>query len=474
MNELILNHRPDICQPLALASTCRLLRAYTEPLLYRVADLCYGDLRAYTEHLRLLLHYPHLARHVRLLAFSNLEDGKFEKDHCEFLTPGPNRLPQAFAHLVAQDAPLSTEEIFRQLGPEPFGIRGFHPAMFHAMFLFLLPDVRSLKIDLSFPEKSWVEGDSHIEKARREWLWRALLQWPNNVWTASKVPALQNLEEFSLVFRGKVSANTSDPRILLPFLFLPKIRILYTSSMVTFPSLPLKDRELSQWSGKSSVTDIIFDFVNVDGPSMDSILRLPTALEKLTINCNSWPVSAGPQPIPSPGIWHDSDRALGHAFSHQRHSLRKIAVRWAEACAACSIRCLETFTVLEELTCPLVMVLSQAEDGSPRSLAESLPASIVRLELLAYNHFPVPVWQLEVLDLLKGKDVLAPSLRQLRIEHWMGRGDGPMSKYELEADAVVSLGRQVGVEVQVDIVENREQEAEGTTRQRRRVVGYER
>lgn len=56
----------------------------------------------------------------------------------------------------------------------------------------------------------------------------------------------------------------------------------------------------------------------------------------------------------------------------------------------------------------------------------------------------------------------------------MGRGDGPVSKYEPEADAVVSLGRQVGVEVQVDFVENREPEAEGTTRQRRRVVGYER
>lgn len=104
------------------------------------------------------------------------------------------------------------------------------------------------------------------------------------------------------MFGGRVSANTSNPRILLPFLFLPKIRILYTSSMVTFPTLLLKDRELSRWSGKSSVTQIIFDFAHVDGLSLDSILRLPTALEKLTINCNSWPISAGPQPTPSPGI----------------------------------------------------------------------------------------------------------------------------------------------------------------------------
>lgn len=81
---------------------------------------------------------------------------------------------------------------------------------------------------------------------------------------------------------------------------------------------------------------------------------------------------------------------------------------------------------------------------------ESLPASIVRLGLLAYNHFPVPVSQLEVLNLLKDKDALAPILRQLRIEHWMERGDGPVSKCEPDADAVVNLGRQVGVEFQVD------------------------
>lgn len=118
MNELILNHRPDIRQPLALASTCRLLRASTEPLLYRVADLCYGNLHAYTEHLRLLLHYPHLARHVRLLSLSNVEDGRFEKNHCEFLPPGPNRLPQAFVRLVAQGAPLSVEEISDNSDPK--------------------------------------------------------------------------------------------------------------------------------------------------------------------------------------------------------------------------------------------------------------------------------------------------------------------------------------------------------------------
>lgn len=107
------------------------------------------------------------------------------------------------------------------------------------------------------------------------------------------------------------------------------------------------------------------------------------------------------------------------------------------------------------------MVLSQAEDGSRRSLADSLPASIVRLELLAHNHFPVPGWQLELVNLLRDKEVLAPRLRQLRIEHWMKRGNGPKSKYELEADAVVSLGREVGVEVQVDFMENKEPEAEG-------------
>lgn len=43
----------------------------------------------------------------------------------------------------------------------------------------------------------------------------------------------------------------------------------------------------------------------------------------------------------------------------------------------------------------------------------------------------------------------------------MKRGDGPASKYGPEADAVVNLGREVGVEVQVDFMENEEPEAGG-------------
>lgn len=71
-------------------------------------------------------------------------------------------------------------------------------------------------------------------------------------------------------------------------------------------------------------------------------------------------------------------------------------------CIRCLRSCLE---ILEELTCPLKMALSQVA-----SLTESLPVFTVRLELLAHSHFPVPVWQLEVLNLLKGKEVLAPKI----------------------------------------------------------------
>lgn len=110
--------------------------------------------------------------------------------------------------------------------------------------------------------------------------------------------------------------------------------------------------------------------------------------------------------------------------------------------------------MLEELTVPLRMVLFNRED-SPRSLREALPASIVRLELLAYNTVPVTAWQPEVLELLNSKGVHMPKLRQVRIEQWLEMDDGPVSKYELEAEAVISLGRQVGVEVQVDFTEHK-------------------
>lgn len=146
--------------------------------------------------------------------------------------------------------------------------------------------------------------------------------------------------------------------------------------------------------------------------------------------------------------------AVRDALSLQRHSLRKLTLRGVNAYRGCSIRRLEEFTVLQELTVPLRIVLFNRED-SPRSLREALPASIVRLELLAYNTVPVPVWQPEILELLKGKSVHAPKMRQLRIEHWLEMEVGSVSKYELEVEAVVSLGRQVGVEVQVDFTEHK-------------------
>lgn len=452
-NELILNHRPDIRCLLALASTCRLLRVCAEPFLYRVADLYYGNPCAYAEHFGLLLHYPHLTKHVRLLSFSTLNDEKFESDPYGFLPLDPDQLAGAVAGLVSRDSPVSREDIWRCLGPERFGSHGLHPSTFRAMLLFLLSDVRSLKIDLAFPEEEGL-----TEQTRREWLFRDLLQEPNDVWAAAKVPALRNLQEFSLILRDHRPADAFDPRLLLPFLLLPKMRTFYTSLLKTgHHCLILSERERSQWSGKSAVTEMIFDFVTVDGFTIDSLLRLPSALENLTLSS----YAALPYEWAFDSTYYgDTHRlllavqVLCYALSHQRHSLRSLTIRWANNRAEKSFLSLKSSTVLEELTIPLTMLL-QNRDESCRSLADSLPSSIVRLELLVYTHFPVRTWQLEILALLNDKETTAPRLRQVIIEHWMEVSDGPVSKYELDAEAVISLGRQVGVEVLVDFVEYR-------------------
>lgn len=460
LNRLILNHRPDIRSLLALASTCRLLRAHAEPFLYRYADLDYGNPCAYAEHLELLLRYPHLRKYVRLLSFGNLYDEKFEDDWYGFLPLNPIRLSQAVDRLLAQDAPVSRDELYRQLGPDRFGPHGLHPSIFRAMFLFLLPDVRSLKIDLALTEDA-----SQAEQTRREWLFRTLLGEPNDVWAAGKIPALQNLEEFSLVPRGSVAVNAINPRLLLPFLFLPKMRTFYTSSLATVPHLNLhRLYDKPEYFGKSPVTEMIFDFTAIDGFTLDSLLALPRALEKLTVNFVSvhpsdWDVLISPDEDPD----EDSDEekmnergfsvfAVGDALQQQRHSLKKLTLRWANVHRGCSIFLLSEFTVLEELTAPMVMVLYRRH-GVRRSLRETLPASIVRLELLAYRTVPVPDWQPEVLGLLNRRDVHVPKLRWLRIEQWLEPGCR-VSKYDLEAEAVVNLGRLVGVEVRVDFKEH--------------------
>lgn len=276
LNGLILNHKPDIRCLLALASTCRLLRAHAEPFLYRVVALDYGNPSAYAKHFELLLQYRHLTKHVRLLSFGNVYDEKFKDDLDDFLP----RISQVINPLLAQDAPVSRDELYRQLGPDRFGPHGLHPSIFRAMFLLLLPEVRSLKVDLAL-----AKDKSHAERTRREWLFRALLCEPNDVWATGKVPALRNLEEFSLILRGSVAVNYFNPRLLLPFLFLPKMRTLYTSSLRTPPRMVLFwEQEESQWSGKSPVTEMIFDFTAIDESMLDSLLQLPRALEKLTVN----------------------------------------------------------------------------------------------------------------------------------------------------------------------------------------------
>ncbi|KAL1878233.1 hypothetical protein Daus18300_002150 [Diaporthe australafricana] len=438
VNELILNHRLDIRCLLALASTCRRLRACAEPFLYKHANLCYGKPCAYAEHLGLMLRYPHLTRYVHLLSFSTTDDAQFESDPYGFVPQHPDELPRAITCLLLHEAPWSREEIYRHLGPERFGPHGLHPSTFRAMFLFLLPDVRSLKFDLEL-----VDDENQGELVRQQWLFRALLQELNSGSGASRVPALQNLQEFSLIFRGDIGLNDMfNPRMLLPFLLLPKMRTFYSSSLNTGHHLLLTESERCQWSGKSAVTEMIFDFARIDGFTLDSLLRLPRALEKLTLNCQA----ANPfgwELVFWPSRWIRADLIVGDSLSHQRHSLRYLTIRWAGACPdcpsvrqipECSIKDLKSFVVLEELTAPLKMILPY-QDGLPRSLAECLPSSIVCLELLVYNHFPVTTWELEVLD-------------------------DPASTFELEAEAVVSFGRQVGVDVQVDFEEFEELEPE--------------
>lgn len=196
MNELILNHRPNIQCHLALASTCRRLRTCAEPFLYDVADVYYENPCTYPKHLGLMLLYPHLTRHVRLLSFSSVSDERFDNDRQDLMQLDLVRQSDTIARLLARGEPLSQAEIFRELGPESFGSAGLHPSMFRAMFLLLLLDVRSLKYNLALPECA-----TQAEKARRQWLFIALLKKPHDVWTAGKVPALRHLEEFSLILR---------------------------------------------------------------------------------------------------------------------------------------------------------------------------------------------------------------------------------------------------------------------------------
>lgn len=142
-----------------------------------------------------------MTKYVRLLSCCSVYDEEFWEGWYGSLPLNSIRLSQAIDdHLLALDIPVSQDELYQHLGPNRFGPYGLHPSMHRAMLMFLLPNARSLKFDLTQPANKGLG-----EQIRREWLSRALFKEPNDVWTAGKVLALRNLEMFFLIPRGGVS-----------------------------------------------------------------------------------------------------------------------------------------------------------------------------------------------------------------------------------------------------------------------------
>ena len=230
--------------------------------------------------------------------------------------------------------------------------------------------------------------------------------------TLVETPCLQALTELSFYWQERDGEPFSAP-VLLPFLLLPSIRTLYLGRIRARtkqwpPYLPP-----TQHFGKSAVKHLILDFSMVQSSLLQTLLRLPAALESLTYNIEG--TSS-----------HNINASVADFFEYllpQKVTLKKLEIRGtrdirAEQHPVDGPRAglIREFSVLEELSCPLLLLLFQG--GVIRyELKDLLPHSVVKLRLYIYNDLPPAIWVKELRGVFEQKELCCPDLQDVWVEY---------------------------------------------------------
>lgn len=390
-NLQILNTSLELVDVIALAATCRYLRAIAEPILYRVghskADQEYG----LPKYVDLLRRRPELASHVRSLCLATSRDCKVP----------------SIVNLTADITVQSSQT---------------HPWASRLALLCMLPQLRFLQLE--YP------NDDDYRKQYRTCI----------PWEFPRIAALQNLQEVSLISHTHWS-NVQATDLVAVFM-LPRIRTLYISGMSLTTVAdhhdlrgPDFDRNLKSALEKSAATsnlkELWFDFSFVSSNALRFLLHLPRALEKFHISDGDalwWAESTGSSSeesdsdeAPDPDLLANTLKArdVGLAILPQRHSLKELTIRGSERDDFdLSIEGLQTFTGLEEITIQVTSLLGR---GPARKLvADSLPRSIRRLQILAHGSRSREdlSWIQQLRDLISRNEDFV-SLRYLGVKQWL-------------------------------------------------------
>jgi hypothetical protein len=269
--------------------------------------------------------------------------------------------------------------------------------------------------------------------------------------TLIETPCLQALTELSFYWQERDGEPFSAP-VLLPFFLLPSIRTLYLGRIRARtkqwpPYLPP-----TQHFGKSTVKHLILDFSRVQSSLLQTLLRLPTALESLTYNIEG--TSS-----------HNMNASVAEFFEYllpHKATLKKLEIRGtrhirAEQYPVDAPRTglMREFTVLEEFSCPLLLLLFQGV-VIRYELKGLLPRSVVKLRLDIYDDLPPAIWVNELRGVFEQKELCCLDLQDVWVEYWKNF-DNPfndkakMERIMKDIEDLKKMGR--GVRVNVEVVD---------------------
>jgi hypothetical protein len=267
--------------------------------------------------------------------------------------------------------------------------------------------------------------------------------------TLIEAPRLQTLTELSFYWQERDGEPFSAP-VLIPFFLLPSIRILYLGRIRARtkqwpPYLPP-----TQHFGKSTVKHLILDFSRVQSSLLQTLLQLPASLESLTYNIEG--TSS-----------HNMNASVAEFFEyllHQKATLRKLEIRGTrDICAekhpvdAPRVGLMKEFVVLEDLSCPLLLLLFQG--GVIRyELKDLLPRSVVKLRFCVCGDLPPAIWVKELRGIFEQKELCCPDLQDVWVEYWKNFDNPYNDKAKMERimkdiEELKKAGREARMNVKV-------------------------
>jgi hypothetical protein len=147
---------------------------------------------------------------------------------------------------------------------------------------------------------------------------------------------------------------------------------------------------------------------------LQTLLQLPASLESLKYNIEG-------------ASSHNINASVAEFFEYllpQKATLRKLEIRGtrdirAEQHPVDAPRAglMKDFVVLEDLSCPLLLLLFQG--GVIRyELKDLLPRSVVKLRLYIYDDLPPAIWVKELRGVFEQKKLCCPDLQDVWVEYW--------------------------------------------------------